>query len=175
MKKIFFIATMLFLLSCSALYSQRDFSGKIKNNTNIFHGKWIAKQGNITYELIIKREMFKLSDLSERETVWGRIIYKENGNVVRETPDNIENAIIKYMLLELPDPYRMNFWFNDTERKVNGFWEFIIDKNDLTKAVSKNGKLEEIIRVIPAGEDPNKPYVRNTYDIPDGMTWTKVE
>ncbi|MCD8072244.1 MAG: hypothetical protein LUE10_03555, partial [Alistipes sp.] len=150
--------------------SQIDLTRTIKENTDIFHGTWIAHNGNSTYEMTLKRDMLKIPEGENmvpgyRETVWGKIKYFENGNLIRETPDNGFDAVVNFVSYQ--DPFHILFRFVEKVSSVQIYFDFVIDEHNSKKAVWKFEP--ENTRKRRGGRFNAEP------DIPDGMTWTKVE
>ncbi|MCC8035855.1 MAG: hypothetical protein LIO77_08005 [Rikenellaceae bacterium] len=168
-KKIVFILLISGLIPSMSFSQKSDLPRTIKENTDIFHGTWRAQQGNNQYEIVIKRDFMiieggEIVQPGKREYVWGKVIYFENGEKVRETADNVDEAVIRsgwdY------DPFEINFIYRDLDGRFERDLDFIIDENDPKKAVLRFDSIKSYQK---------RPGWNQTDPFPDGMTWTKVE
>ena len=128
-------------------------------------GTWIAEDGNKSYEMTLIQETLYFPETDHyTEYILGKLIYRENGKIVRETEYDRLNSIIYGRIRE---PNKVYFMFQDSERMVRWRFEFIIDENDPSKAVWKWGLGQGLM-----GSGWNK---ENEPDIPDNLTFRKVK
>ncbi|MCC8034875.1 MAG: hypothetical protein LIO77_02940 [Rikenellaceae bacterium] len=143
-----------------------DLSRTINVDTKFFEGRWIAQKDNLSWEIeFVRRKVNYSTNVEPDFTIdglWGGIKYKNNGQIIRES--GIDSDDVRIQDYKAESPYSIYFHISDCERLVRGGFDFIIDQNDPKKAVLKFG--------------PKRPLMgwnEDDYDIPDGMTWTKVE
>jgi hypothetical protein len=171
--KILF-ATLVMFLGISNMANAQHPDLSFKHDPSLFIGKWEAKQGNNSYELIIIKGQFEINREEHlvADLLLGEIVYKQGNEVVRHLKTEENNAMFCIFGQAIDSPVFAKFYFNDFERNVKGEGEFVIDKNDHSKAKwtlqkrANNGKT-----IIVNGKKPAKL----DFDIPTNLQWRKIE
>ena len=128
-------------------------------------GTWIAEDGNKSYEMqLIKEDLYFKENNTIVEYILGKLTYREDEKIIRETQIDELNSII-FGRVQESDAFV--FMFKDSERMVRWRFEFIIDENDPSKAVWKWGLGQGLM-----GSGWNK---ENKPDIPDELIFTKIK
>jgi hypothetical protein len=140
-----------------------------------FIGKWEAKQGQLTFELIISEyKWHPFEDDLFVDMLVGELIYKNDKKTVRQTTGADFNAMFRISGGDILDVDSAGFTIYDRERKVEGYGEFIINKNDPLKAkweLRKGTKQPRDHDWSGLRRDWNK----QDFDIPTNLQWRKVE
>lgn len=134
-----------------------------------FVGTWEAKQGNNSYELVIRTGKWYVEQFQrDADILTGELIYRTNGEMVRHFKEDGIRSVFTGNPLSISE---MSFTFNDRERDAEGMGVFSLFPNDPSKAkweLRRNGRS----RVLLEGEKPPK---RAELDIPLNLQWRKVE
>jgi hypothetical protein len=146
---------------------------KFQYDPTSFIGKWEAKSGDDSFELIItKGSLNRAKDQrAHMDLLLGELIYKHNGVVTRHiTPDGFK-AIFTVASVGLLSPSRVEFRFSDSERKMAGEGEFTINPQNPRKATWKLIGKKPYFEIGSMYDDWNEA----GFDIPTELEWTKIE
>jgi len=157
---------MLISVSISNQLSGQEKYNAMKVPADPVLGTWIAEEGNSSYEIqLIKEALYFEESDSTIEYILGKLIYRENGKIVRETEYDRLNSIIYGRIREVN---KIMFMFKDNARKVWYQLYFTIDEANPDKALWKFG-LKEGGWLMADWNKENEP------DIPDNLTFRKVK
>ena len=153
-KKIILIAISLIVINYS--FSQ---------TSSLIVGNWIATVGNKTYEMTLVSQPLKVGT-SYVNSILGRIVYKENGNITRMTSIDGTNSFLAG-LNTLDD--NIVIVINDIQLDVYATVEFTVLSDENT-ATWDNFKYSDRLMV----RDNKIFYLTTETDLPKTMTFHRV-
>jgi hypothetical protein len=151
-----------------------DFSkAKFAHDPALFIGKWEAKSGNNSFELIITKGSMPVDEELniDMDLLLGEMIYKKNGVVTRHVKPNGHRVTFRVSPWNILNPLQVKYDLSDEERKMNGEGEFTINPQNHRKATWKLRIKKKSLIMGQRDDDWNKA----GFDIPTELEWTKIE